>query len=281
MASTRNSAARMKLLLENYAEARMEGPASGYQIRVVEPDNYEHFYILIKPIAGVYKGQHFIMEMKTSYGHGDDKTTYPINAPYAHFITNIFHVNISPNGGSICLDILKEKDKWSPLNSFSTIVNNILLLFNEPNNASPYNGGASKSWVECEKDYKSKKKGSMSIAELDELYLECFRPFIHESMRVMRTNNYKHFGKWFPELDRDHEEYDARVLTEIEEQKQLENVYNKIMAKRKAKESKEVKSDKKESPEKTKSESSDEKAKSEKPDEKAKKAKPRWAKYQT
>lgn len=225
MASRANPARRLKAMLENYLEARKEGPKYGYEIRTVEPGNYEHFYILVKPLAGVYKGQKYIMEMKTTYGRGADQTTYPNNAPYTHFVSNIFHVNISANGGSICLDILKDKDKWSPLNSFDTIVQNILLLFNEPNNASPYNGEASKVWVACEKKYKATNNKGLSVKEDDDLHAECFEPFVKEAKRVMKTNNFKQFAKWFPELDVDSHEYKQRMDADAVELGELEEMY--------------------------------------------------------
>lgn len=219
-----NNAKRLKALMENYYEARKEGTKYGYEIRLVEEDNYEHYYILIKPLAGVYKGQNYIMEMKTTYGRGDDITTYPNNAPYVHFITDIFHVNISSNGGSICLDILKDKTKWSPLNSFDTIVQNILLLFNEPNNASPYNGAASKVWVECEKRYKDVKVKDLTVQQAEELYISAFEPFIRQAKDFAKKNNYKGFSKWFPELDPDSKDYVELVAKDEENFKELEEM---------------------------------------------------------
>lgn len=226
-------ARRLKSMMGNYLEARRDGHKYGYEIRLVEPDNYEHYYILLKPLAGVYKNQKYIMEMKTTYGLGEDVTTYPNNAPYIHFITNILHVNISPNGGSICLDILKDKDKWSPQNSFDTLIQNILLLFNEPNNASPYNGEASRIWVDCEKNYKKKKTGRMSLSESEELYLECFEPFISESRKVMLTNNFEQYAQWFPELAERSPDYKKRVEADNAELQELEEMYAKMKATKK------------------------------------------------
>ncbi len=228
----KNNAKRLKALMENYYEARKEGAKYGYEIRLVEPDNYEHYYILVKPIAGVYKGQKYIMEMKTTYGRGEDQTTYPTNAPYTHFITSIFHVNISSNGGSICLDILKDKDKWSPLNSFDTIVQNILLLFNEPNNASPYNGTASKVWVECEKLYKELTNKKLSVEQCELFHMQAFKPFIEQALDVMKSNNYEHYATWFPELDPKHLEYNERIAKDEEEFKELETTVLSMKKKR-------------------------------------------------
>ncbi len=230
-----NMAKRLKALMENYLEARKEGHKYGYEIRLVEPDNYEHYYILVKPIAGVYKDQKYVMEMKTTYGRGDDTTKYPINAPYVHFITNVFHVNVSSSGGSICLDILKDKQKWSPLNSFDTIVQNVLLLFNEPNNASPYNGEASRIWVACEKKYKSLQKPNMTVAESEELYIECFAEFIEAAIKVMNSSDLKQYAKWFPELDPDADEYKKRMSDDSAELEELEKTFAAMKARKSAK----------------------------------------------
>lgn len=223
-----NPAKRAKALFENYLEARKEGPKNGYEIRLVEPDNYEHYYILVKPIAGVYKGQKYIMEMKTTYGHGNDQVQYPVNAPYMHFVSNIFHVNIHPNGGSICLDILKEKNKWSPLYSFDTIMQSILLLFNEPNNGSPYNSEASRVWVECEKDFKNQKHSGMTMQQSEALYLRCFAPFINGAMKMMRSNDMKPFARWFPELCPEASDYVDRMNSDKEEIHRLTEEFDRI-----------------------------------------------------
>ena len=225
-----NPARRIKAMMETYFESRVEGPKYGYEIRIVEPENYEHYYILLKPLSGVYKGQKYIMEMKTTFGNGADQASYPTNAPYVHFITNIFHVNISSNGGSICLDILKDKEKWSPLNSFDTLVQNILLLFNEPNNASPYNGEASRIWVECEKKYKAFKTAKMTVQDSDTLYLQCFDVFMKNAVNVMNKNDYTQYSKWFPELDPTHIEYQNRCKIDIDEFDKLKTYFQKKLA---------------------------------------------------
>jgi ubiquitin-protein ligase len=203
--AAKKGAARIKMLIENYVEARKAGSLSGYDIRPVEPDNYEHFYILIQPKTGVYKGHSYVMELKTTYGHGADVESYPIAPPYAHFITDVFHTNISPNGGSICVDILKQRAQWMPTYSFDLIVQNILLLFDEPNNASPYNGEASRLWVDCEKKYKDGKTAlggkKAEFKALEELHEQCFAPFSARARETMKKNNMREYFKYFPQLD--------------------------------------------------------------------------------
>jgi ubiquitin-protein ligase len=283
MANPINPAKRAKLLIENYIEAKLSGPTSGYDIQQVDDNSLEHYYILIRPNSGVYKGQQYIMELKTEYGQGDDKTHYPINAPYAHFITNIFHVNISSNGGSICLDMLKDKSKWSPLNSFDTIVQNILLLFDEPNNASPYNGEASRIWVQCEKAFNQAVHKKMSVSDIDKLHAEHFTAFTTEAERVMRTNALKAYGRWFPQLDPEHKEYAARVEANNAKFAALKAAYEADEAARKKKKTDALSAtsstpSSSSSSSTSSSSSSSTSSTSEAPTEK--KAAPRWAKYQ-
>jgi ubiquitin-protein ligase len=222
---------RQNFLIENYVEAKLSGRTSGYSIKPLD-DTFEHLYILIQPTAGVYKGHSYVLEMKTKYGTGVDQDKYPIKPPYIHFITPMFHVNVSANGGSICLDILKDVSKWSAFNSFDTVVQNILMLLDEPNNGSPYNGEASRIWQACEKDYKTNKTSKMSIAELDELRKECFEPFNTKAINVMNQANFCNYEKWFPQLNKDNVDYQKFVEINNKEFEEVKKVYDAIQAKR-------------------------------------------------
>ena len=227
-----NAAKRTRLLIENYVEARLSGASSGYDIRPVENENYEHYYILIQPKAGLYKDQPYILEMKTTYG--SDSSKYPTHPPYIHFITNIFHVNVSTNG-SICVDILKDTKKWSSMNSFDTIMQNILLLFDEPNNASPFNGEASKIWAECQKKYQPAIKNITSLSEKEYIQNECFELFINHAKELNNKNNYKKYSKWFPDLDKEHPEYKERIENDISSFSEAKHIYDEIIKKRSGK----------------------------------------------
>lgn len=204
MAAIKQGANRVKTLMALYVEARKAGAISGYDIRPVDTDTYEQFYILVQPKCGVFKGHSYVLELKTTYGHGDDKEMYPFAPPYMHFITNVFHTNIHEDGGTICVDILKDRTKWMPSYSFDMIVQNILLLFEEPNVGSPFNAEASKLWSECNVIYKERKRilgKNVSIKELDEIYDECFRPYSLKAKEFMNRNDLSKYYKYFPQLN--------------------------------------------------------------------------------
>ncbi|XP_026466650.1 ubiquitin-conjugating enzyme E2 C [Ctenocephalides felis] len=69
--------------------------------------------------------------------------SYPYSAPVVKFVTPCFHPNVDL-GGTICLDILKEK--WSALYDVRTILISIQSLLGEPNNDSPLNSQAAELW---------------------------------------------------------------------------------------------------------------------------------------
>ena len=206
-----NNAQRLKSLITRYMDAKKAGPNLGYDIALAEEDNYEHYYVLLQPKVGVYQGQSYILELKTTYGHGSDVSQYPINPPYLHFVTDVYHVNVSPSGGAICVDILKDKAKWMPTYDFVAIMLNVLVLFDQPNNASPYNGDASKHWMICEKDFMEKKAtvSHMSTSNEEKMHNMYFAPFIQQVREHAKKNNLRPYKKYFPQLFPNDSDYET------------------------------------------------------------------------
>jgi len=91
---------------------------------------------------------------------------YPYKPPKCTFKTKIWHPNIDPDTGYICITTLKQKH-WKPSMNISEVLYTIMLLFYKPNFDDPWNGAAKREsknpnaykekirkWV---KDYSFKK----------------------------------------------------------------------------------------------------------------------------
>ena len=115
---------------------------------------------------GMYNGQTHILRIKFVYGGGQYK--YPISPPNIVFITPIYHTNIEPTGGSICLDVIKT-DAWSPMYGLNAIFASIVILLDEPNVNSPFNSTAGI-------EYKNRKS--------DAVYAERCRQFYDEKLSM-------------------------------------------------------------------------------------------------
>lgn len=88
------------------------------------------------PADTPYSGRSYRLSMRFP-------ANYPFAPPVCRFDTPLFHPNVDDKGG-ICLDILK--DKWSAVYSVQTLLLSIQSLLEEPNNASPLNGEAARTW---------------------------------------------------------------------------------------------------------------------------------------
>ena len=216
-------AARQKRLITDYINARREGAACGFDIRPINPDDYEHYYILFTPINGVYKGQRYIIQLDTVW----DKEKYPICRPKVKFINHCWHVNIGSSGG-ICVTFLNSADQWVPSYTFTSIMQSIAVLFDEPNPSSPMNSEAGRLWSDLTTQYNRLKRPNLPIEELDRLYMETYRPFIERTARECGTIN--QYVKWFPQIN---DQYYAEHIDQIiAEQAEFDELAERIIKKK-------------------------------------------------
>ena len=171
-----------------------------FQIIPVNEGNLESFYILLKPMGGHYKGQRHVLEFKTKWGIPPDVRLFPFDPPLVKFITKIFHPNVSIEG-SICMDILKDPNRWSPQNDINATMSSIILLMDDPNNKDPFNRDAADLYVKCEHNYKTQIAGqNMPHEVLRQKFEECFEPFVMTS-RSQATCNISRYLAMFAQHD--------------------------------------------------------------------------------
>lgn len=175
-------------------------PNPHFTISQKNEDSLDEFLIYLHPQGGYYKEQKHILEFKTVYGRGENMKYFPRDPPNVKFITNIYHTNISSKG-TICLDILKESDKWSSQYNIETVIISILALLDDPNTSSPYNCDASKDWSNCVKKYKKEiSENKISGKEILEIKENIFKSYVEKSNKYAEKNNIKKWSKYFPEI---------------------------------------------------------------------------------
>jgi peroxin-4 len=100
---------------------------------IINPNenNLHEWYGSIKgPVGTPYQDGLFEIACQIS-------NSYPVTPPNLKFKSKIFHPNIHPQTGEICLDILK--NQWTPAWTLLYVFKAILILLSNPEPNSPLN----------------------------------------------------------------------------------------------------------------------------------------------
>lgn len=116
-------------LLKEFGELKKNSDGS----LCLSPDEnnlHEWNGILKGPWGTPYQEGSFLINCQIS-------NSYPLSPPEIKFKTKIFHPNIHPQTGEVCLDILKTQ--WSPVWTLLYVFQAILVLLSNPEPNSPLN----------------------------------------------------------------------------------------------------------------------------------------------
>lgn len=126
-----------KRLAQELRKFKEEGPGALPMGITVSPDEDMKLWhaSIMGPPGSAYEGGVYkiVMQFKAN----DKGEKYPFVPPLVGFVTPIFHPNICPASGSICLDILKTA--WSPSFQIVTLLMQLQGLLETPNPADPLN----------------------------------------------------------------------------------------------------------------------------------------------
>ncbi|CAO1941956.1 unnamed protein product [Urochloa humidicola] len=88
-------------------------------------DRFHWQAVVVGPEGSPYNGGVFSVRFEFPPG-------YPFVAPEVFFATKIFHPNVHPITGLVCLDILTDKKRWSPALTVDKILLIVASLLHEP-----------------------------------------------------------------------------------------------------------------------------------------------------
>ena len=103
---------------------------------------------LIGPIDTPYAGGTFFLT-------ADFSEDYPNKKPEVRFVNQIYHLNVSPSNGHICISTLNE---WKPKTPMVDVISAIFALFYDQNPDSPYSGQMAREYVTNRNEFNRKAK---------------------------------------------------------------------------------------------------------------------------
>ena len=103
---------------------------------------------LIGPIDTPYAGGMFFLT-------ADFSEDYPTKKPEVCFVNKIYHLNVSPSNGHICISTL---NNWVEKTPMVDVISAIFALFYDQNPDSPYSGQMAREYVTNRNEFNRKAR---------------------------------------------------------------------------------------------------------------------------
>ena len=103
---------------------------------------------LIGPIDTPYAGGMFFLT-------ADFSEDYPTKKPEVCFVNKIYHLNVSPSNGHICISTL---NNWVAKTPMVDVISAIFALFYDQNPDSPYSGQMAREYVTNRNEFNRKAR---------------------------------------------------------------------------------------------------------------------------
>ncbi|XP_033126322.1 NEDD8-conjugating enzyme UBE2F-like [Anneissia japonica] len=122
---TQRASVRDKLLAKEVPEMKDNLPAT-CEVEFENVDSLHHFELAICPEEGYWRGGRFVFYIEVP-------EEYNIVPPKVKCLTRLYHPNITEEGGSICLSLLREHSVdgtgWAPTRRLKDVVWGLSSLF--------------------------------------------------------------------------------------------------------------------------------------------------------
>eukprot|EP01122_Echinamoeba_exundans_P001298 TRINITY_DN1137_c0_g1_i2.p1 TRINITY_DN1137_c0_g1~~TRINITY_DN1137_c0_g1_i2.p1 ORF type:complete len:178 (-),score=48.10 TRINITY_DN1137_c0_g1_i2:77-589(-) len=150
------------ILLAKQLKELQRNPVEGMSAGLVDDSNlFEWQIMLVGPPDTLYEGGMFNAIMTFP-------PNYPDMPPKLKFTTPLYHPNIYENG-EVCISILhppgddkwgyeRAEERWLPVHTVETILLSVISMLSDPNDMSPANIEAAKTWRENKDLFKKKVK---------------------------------------------------------------------------------------------------------------------------
>ena len=139
----------MKYLKKEYDNLQHDPILSlGCTVGLVKNDIFHWKITLIGPVDTPYAGGLFILT-------ADFPEKYPEQKPEVKFVNKIYHLNVSPRDGHICINIL---NSYKPRTPIVDIISGIFSLFYNQNPESPYDHGMADEYRNRKDEFDKKAK---------------------------------------------------------------------------------------------------------------------------